>query len=352
MDKEIKLYGSIGSGGIDCLGFIKQLSDLEKSGCKNLTIRMHCYGGSVFEGNVIYNSIKESKMSIKIVIDGIAASMASILLLAVKDVAIAENGFVMVHRPTSGENGDADAHIASAKLLQDMEMNFIKSISQRTKLPENDVKSKWFDSKDHWLNADEAIKYGFATRKVDAVAKELKTLDKGVFASMELKNIYDKYESSLNNNKNEIEMKQELIDLFGLSNLTEQSSDTEVIDAIKVQFEALKQNANAGKKQVENSVKDIVRIAVQQNKIPHNMTDTYVNIGMSTGIDSLTSVLGNIQPKMRLIDMIKNESKQVVVGQKEKSQWGLDDYRMHAPNELRDNPKLYDELYEKEYGVK
>jgi len=55
---------------------------------------------------------------------------------------------------------------------------------------------------------------------------------------------------------------------------------------------------------------------------------------------------------MRLIDMIKNESKQVVVGQKEKSQWGLDDYRMHAPNELRDNPKLYDELYEKEYGVK
>ena len=233
-----------------------------------------------------------------------------------------------------------------------METNFIKSISERTNLPENDVKSKWFDSKDHWLNADEAIKYGFANSKVDSVAKQLKTLDKGIFASMELKNIYDKYESSLNNNKNEIEMKQELIDLFGLSNLTEQSSDTEVIDAIKVQFEALKQNANAGKKQVENSVKDIVRIAVQQNKIPHNMTDTYVNIGMSTGIDSLTSVLGNIQPKMRLIDMIKNESKQVVVGQKEKSQWGLDDYRMHAPNELRDNPKLYDELYEKEYGVK
>ena len=187
MDKEIKLYGCIGSGGINSFDFQNQLSELEKSGCKNLTIRMHCYGGSVFEGNVIYNALKSSKMSIKIVIDGIAASMASVLLLAVKDVAIAENGFVIVHRPTSGENGDADAHLESAKLLKDMEMNFIKSISQRSKLPERDVKSKWFDSKDHWLNADEAIKYGFATSKVDAVTKELKTLDKGIFASMKLK---------------------------------------------------------------------------------------------------------------------------------------------------------------------
>ncbi|MEI7504813.1 MAG: ATP-dependent Clp protease proteolytic subunit, partial [Paludibacter sp.] len=99
MDKEIKLYGSIGSSGINSFDFSTQLSELEKSGCKSLTIHMHCYGGSVFEGNVIYNALKNSKMSIKIVVDGIAASMASIILLAVKDVDIAENGYVMVHRP-------------------------------------------------------------------------------------------------------------------------------------------------------------------------------------------------------------------------------------------------------------
>jgi len=351
MDKEIKLYGSIGSE-INSFDFSKQLSELEKAGCTNLTIHMHCYGGSVFEGNVIYNAIKSSKMSIKIVIDGIAASMASIILLAVKDVAIAENGFVMVHRPTSGGVGDADALLASVKLLNDMETNFIKSISERTNLPENDVKSKWFDSKDHWLNADEAIKYGFANSKVDSVAKQLKTLDKGIFASMELKNIYDKYESSLNNNINEIEMKKELIDLFGLEGLTELSTDTEVLDAIKAKLEEMKQLAEAGKKQVENNVKSIVKSAVQSGKIQHNMSATYEKIGMTSGLDSLSTILDSINPRMSIVNMIATAKKTDIVGVKNKAQWGLDDYRMHAPNELRDNPKLYDELYEKEYGSK
>jgi ATP-dependent protease ClpP protease subunit len=352
MNKEIKLYGSIGSGEINGIVFSKQLSEIEASGCKNLTIRMHCAGGSVFEGYVIYNALKGSKMHIKIVIDGIAASMASILLLAVKDVAIAENGFVMVHRPSSGEMGDVDAHLAAAKLLKNIESNFIKCISERTKMTENDVKIKWFDGKDHWLNADEAIEYGFASSKVNAVAKQLKTLDKGVFASMEMKNIYDKYESSLNNNKNEIEMKKELIDLFGLQGLTEESPDTDVLEAIKQQLETLKQSAEVGKKMVENNVKQTVQAAVQQRKIPQNMVNTYENIGMTTGLDALTSILDSIKPKASILSMITSEKQMDSSSPKNKSQWGLDEYRMHAPNELRDNPKLYDELYEKEYGVK
>ena len=351
MDKEIKLYGSIGTGGINSFDFCNQLADLEKSGCKNLTIHMHCYGGSVFEGNVIYNAIKDSKMSIKIVIDGIAASMASILLLAVKDVEIAENGFVMVHRPTAPEIGDADAHLASAKLLQSMEANFINSISARAKLSDEEIKTMWFDGKDHWLNADESIKYGFAFRKVGAVAKELKTLDKGTFASMELKNIYDKYESSINN-KNETGMKKELISLFELENLTEESSDTAVIDAIKTKYEHVKQGAESGKKQVENSVKQMVKAAQNAGKIPSNMVETYVKIGMTSGVEVLTSVLNGIKAPLSIMSQMKLELEGKTPEGKTKTDWTLEDYRMHAPNELRDNPKLYDELYDKAFGQK
>ena len=147
-------------------------------------------------------------------------------------------------------------------------------------------------------------------------------------------------------------MKKELIDLFGLEGLTEESSDTEILDAIKKQVELLKQSENQAKKQVENSVKDIVKQHVQQGRIPQNMVKTYETIGITSGLDALTSVLGSIQPKMRLVDMIKTEGKSGVEGQKDKSKWDLDDYRMYAPNELRDNQNLYNELFEKKYVTK
>ncbi|MBL7973062.1 MAG: ATP-dependent Clp protease proteolytic subunit, partial [Prolixibacteraceae bacterium] len=72
-NQEIKVYGDIGYKN-NSSTLINTLTNLEKTGCKELTIRLHCYGGSVFEGNVMFNLLKSSQIKIKIVIDGIAAS--------------------------------------------------------------------------------------------------------------------------------------------------------------------------------------------------------------------------------------------------------------------------------------
>lgn len=42
-----------------------------------ICLRVHCYGGSVIEGNMIFNAIRNSKIPVNIYIDGIAASMAA-----------------------------------------------------------------------------------------------------------------------------------------------------------------------------------------------------------------------------------------------------------------------------------
>lgn len=168
MNKEIKLYGTIGRDNITAFGVINEIDKAVSSGAKSITFRMHSDGGSVLDGNAIFNAIQNSKMHVKIIIDGIAASMASIVILAADEVEICENAFIMVHRPTGVDDGDADAHFQTSKLLKDIENNFIQLYSKKSGLTPGEVKTKWLDGKDHWLNADEAVKYGFAVRKVPA----------------------------------------------------------------------------------------------------------------------------------------------------------------------------------------
>jgi ATP-dependent protease ClpP protease subunit len=159
MKAELKFYGNIGAGGIVPDEFLNSILQLEAAGTTELTVHMHSYGGSVFDGNLIYNTLLQSKMKIRIVIDGIAASMAGIILLAADEVEIAENGFVMVHRLFVGlASGNSEELLQTAKLLKDIEIEFARCYARKTGKREKVFIDTWLDGKDHWLNADEAVK--------------------------------------------------------------------------------------------------------------------------------------------------------------------------------------------------
>ena len=70
---ESKLYGNIGDWWTNGDTFTSFLEELESKGFTELTLRMHCYGGSVFEGNVMANAVSRSSMKIYVTIDGLAA---------------------------------------------------------------------------------------------------------------------------------------------------------------------------------------------------------------------------------------------------------------------------------------
>lgn len=343
MNKELKLYGNIGSHEVNAMLFTSTLNDYEKQGCRNLTIRLHSDGGSVLDGNAIFNAIQQSKMRIKIVIDGIAASMASIVILAADEVEICENAFIMVHRPTAPDTGDADAHLQTAKVLKDIERNFVQLYSKKSGLTPDEVKAKWLDGKDHWLNADEAIQYGFAVRKVTPIAKGVQVTAKSV------KTIYNKFAASLNI-KNENNMKKLLIDTFKLQGVTEDSTDEEVIAKLIELIDNLK---NQSEQETETTVNAMIEAAVQSRQIFASMADNYKNIGTKRGIAVLSSVLASSKVQTFYISsLIKSENKiYPISGDKSnRTNWTLDEYRKYAPQLLKDNPKLYQELCKKEYG--
>lgn len=333
MDKEIKLYGSIGRD-VTASRFVDNIAEAEQGGCKNLTIRVHSGGGSVLDGNVMFNAMQQSRMHIKVIIDGMAASMASIVILAADEVEICENGFIMVHRPHGMEEGDADAFYQTAKLLKDMESNFTKLYSSKTGLSPQEIKAKWLDGKDHWLNADESVKYGFASRKVAATAKGIKVTSENIMS------IYNKFVASLNY-KNENSMKKQLIDTFKLQGVAENSTDEEVLSKM----------IELVKKERETAVEAMLKISGK--KIQANMLDTYRSIGKTSGLAILSSVLSGMETSYPDITSFIKDSRTLPAATNEKkavADWTLEDYRRHAPQMLKDNPKLYNELCNKEYG--
>ena len=270
--------------------------------------------------------------------------MASIIILAADEVEICENAFVMVHRPTGGSGGNADDVTSTAKVLRDMENNFARSISIKSGLKTDEIKSLWLNGSDHWLNSDEAVKYGFANRKVKAVAKDVKTLK--ISAQMDANTIYNRFAASLNIKNEYNSMKKKLIETFSLQDVTEKNTDDEIIEKLVEEFDNLKKQVDES---AEEDINSLLISALNEKRIMPNMEETYRQIGKTSGITALTSVLGSMQPFSTITSMIKDRKETSLVSDlKNKSTWTLDDYRKHAPNELKNNPKLYATLCERE----
>lgn len=312
---ETRLYGNITNWFTNGDTFTAFIEDLESQGFTELTIRMHCYGGSVFEGNVMGNAVSRSSMKIFIVIDGLAASMGCFFLPSVpkENVQIASNALGMVHRPMSGGGGDADDHRNEAKLLDDMENNFIKIVAERTGKKEAEVKALWFDGKDHWLNADEMVQFGFASKKIPAVAKSIKELDKQILESTDMETIYAKYAAVLDKNSNNNSKSKKmnvalLIAAFALTGVTAESPEAEVLAALQKKFQELNEKVNTmeaeAKAKVTSALKGVLDTAEAAGKFDNVPGQTkeqvraiYAGIGEKSGVESLNVVLAGLGSK-------------------------------------------------------
>ncbi len=359
---EVKMYGNIGGWFVDGFNFSSILDELEASGIEEVTFRMHTYGGSVFEGDVIGGAFARSKMKISIVIDGIAASMGCMVLpyVPLENISIAENAFGMVHRPSSGQGGDAADHLSTAKLLMDMEGNFVRTLSERTGLSGDEIKAKFLDGKDHWLNADEMIKYKLAGQKIKSIAS-IASLDKQNVEQMTEESIYGHFAAKLdagtdipNNNKIEIQMKKELIEAFQLEGVTAESSDTAVLAALQAKFKAtndrLTDLETKAKDEKSKAIKAALDKAQKEGKITDETRKTYEGIGEQSGVAVLNTVLAGLGAKTPIARMI-NTGDQTRIATADKN-WAW--YQENDPEALErmpvEDPDTFNALFRKEYG--
>lgn len=134
---------------------------------EEIHLHINSPGGSVFEGVTIYNLLVAHKARVIVHIDGIAASIASVIALAGDVVNIAENGMVMIHNPSVIAWGDAEVMRRNAEILDRVKDAILNTYEDRTKMKREDLAAA-MDAETYY-SADEAVTTGFASAKVSAV---------------------------------------------------------------------------------------------------------------------------------------------------------------------------------------
>ncbi|MCM3489086.1 Clp protease ClpP [Alkalihalophilus marmarensis] len=138
----------------DVLNALNQVNELDE-----LNIYVNSPGGSVFAGLAIYNMLSRNKAKKKVYIDGVAASIASVIALAGDEVYMPSNAFLMIHNPWTLAIGNArdlrkvadDLDQIAKGALAVYKDNLVEGVEEATIQTMLDNET--------WLNAEEAAKY-------------------------------------------------------------------------------------------------------------------------------------------------------------------------------------------------
>lgn len=136
-----------------------------------ITFYMNTPGGSITAGMAVYDTIKLISSPVTVVVTGMAASMGSILLSAVKkgNRYIYPHARVLIHQPliTGRMVGPASDINIQAKEMEKLRMELNQILATASGQPFDKVAKD--SDRDFYLNAEEAIAYGLADHIVDKI---------------------------------------------------------------------------------------------------------------------------------------------------------------------------------------
>ena len=166
---EVWIYEEIGEdfwtgGGITAKNFQKELAEIKAS---QIDLHINSPGGLVFDGITIYNLLKNHPANVTTYIDGLAASIASVIALAGDKVVMAENALFMIHKASGMVMGTSDDMRDFADKLDKVNSSIATTYIGKTKKDEAEISDLM--AAETWMTADEALEMGF----VDELAGEV-----------------------------------------------------------------------------------------------------------------------------------------------------------------------------------
>jgi ATP-dependent protease ClpP protease subunit len=178
---EVYLYEEIGRmfGGLTSKSFAEELNAL--GAVDEITLRINSMGGSVFDGFTIHSLLKNHAAKVTVKVDGIAASIASLIAMAGDEIQISENGFFMIHEPWTIISGTAKELREEADTLDKFQSQGNQAYASRSGLPESEILAMMADGKETWLNATESVSKGFANSIIQPSRAAALTIDRNLF---------------------------------------------------------------------------------------------------------------------------------------------------------------------------
>jgi ATP-dependent Clp endopeptidase proteolytic subunit ClpP len=156
----VAIFDEIGAGGVGAGEFHEQLRGLGNVSKINLSINSP--GGEVFAGLSIHNMLARHKARVVVTVDGIAASIASVIAMAGDEVVMPENSMMMIHDPSGGVIGTADDMREMAEALDKIRQSLVSAYAGKSRQPRDKIESLMAETT--WLTAREAVEMKFADR--------------------------------------------------------------------------------------------------------------------------------------------------------------------------------------------
>lgn len=165
---DVLIYGDIGDSwaeeSVTASKFVRDFMGLQAD---EVTIRINSIGGSVPDGIAIHNAIRRHDGKKIVVVDGLAASIASLIAMAGDSVEMADNATMMIHAPWTFAAGNSAQLRETADVLDTWASAMATSYARKTGKSQQDMLALLTDGQDHWFTASEAVAAGFADGVVD-----------------------------------------------------------------------------------------------------------------------------------------------------------------------------------------
>ena len=128
----------------------------------DISVWINSPGGDVFAAAQIYNMLMDYPGNVRVKIDGIAASAASVIAMAGTEVLMSPVAMMMIHNPMTVAIGDSAEMQKASAMLSEVKESIINAYEIKTGLPRLKI-SRLMDS-ESWFNAKKAIEMGFADK--------------------------------------------------------------------------------------------------------------------------------------------------------------------------------------------
>jgi ATP-dependent protease ClpP protease subunit len=159
--KVIRIDGPIGTGkGEVSAAMVRE--QLPVNGTDPIDVRIHSEGGNVFEGFAIHDAFAAYEGPKSLSIESSAFSIASFIPTAFDDVTISPNGYMMLHNPYAGVEGDDEELAKSSMLLAQLKTSMVKAYAERSGKTEDEIRA--ILKQETYLNAEQSVAMGFAKR--------------------------------------------------------------------------------------------------------------------------------------------------------------------------------------------
>lgn len=365
-NSEILIYGYIGKWeDVDYKGFRNSFQNILAKN-KDVTIRIHSGGGSVYEGLAIYDLMRSSEANITVIVEGMAASMASAIALGGDVIKMTENAFFMMHAPSSGNWGDKTVMQSTVNQLEQCEKRLIEIYKERTSAEESVILDWMKPNQDTWLDSAQCLKMKICDEVIKPTKSRQHQAKMEDMVNKSPEEVFAAYDGEVPNeilNKFTISMKNRIIQMLVAASIThtltassEDADFEKTLEGVIAKAQRCEKAESDLKNFKAESAKNLIDSAVASGKIQASEKEQWLK-DATDNLPMVERALAKITGKPDINDELDPDSKKMPGAStfkllKGREAWDFDQWQSEDPEGLQSMHEKSPADFEKLFNAK